>query len=445
MTAYLDNAATTQTSHAAVEIMERVLSEDYGNPSSKHRMGIVAEDYLIDSRKIIADSLKVKPQNIIFTSGGTESNNQALIGTVLANKRKGKRVVTTCYEHSSILEPSGFLEREGFEVVYVKIFPDGHVDMDALKDALDDQTVLVSVMAVNNEIGAINDIASISRLVRDNAPRAYLHVDAIQAYGKYRLDPKKLGIDLLSVSSHKIHGPKGTGFLYVREGIKIFPYIYGGGQERLMRSGTQNVPGIAGFGLAVKEIYHGFEEHIENMYELKKYLISELLKIDGVHINGLLLPSVSPVHSIESDYEQQIAAGGVPCEPEKFSGNELSILKSNADHSEKGSVWKSVNDIAADHIKDTAPHIVSASFEGIRAEVLLNALSEKGIYVSSGSACSSNRPDLSGTLKAIGIADDLLDRTLRFSFSCHTTKEEIDAAVSALGELLPVLRRFVHK
>ena len=251
-----------------------------------------------------------------------------------------------------------------------------------MKEALDDETILVSVMMVNNEIGTIEPIGEIGDIVKKYNQDIIFHVDAIQAYGKLRIIPKRLGIDLLTVSGHKIHGPKGTGFIYIREKTKLKPIILGGGQQKGMRSGTENVPGIAGLGKAVELIYNSaFEEKTEAMYELRRWFISCLKEIEGVKING-------------REDEQ------------------------------------------------AAPHVVSVSFDGIRAEVLLHALEDKGIYVSSGSACSSNRPGLSSTLVAIGLAKDLLDSTLRFSFSYETTKEELKYTVDVLKELLPVLRKY---
>ncbi len=383
---YLDNAATTRVIQKAADVVQQVMLEDYGNPSSKHSKGMTAEGYLKKTRAIIASTLKCSEKEIVFTSGGTESNNQAIISTVLANRRSGKHIITTVTEHASVLEPFGFLEREGYEVSYIKVDEFGKVIPEELEKALREDTVLVSVMYVNNEIGSINDIKKLSEMIKKNS-KAIFHVDAIQAYGKLTIRPSSLGIDLMSVSSHKIHGPKGTGFLYINNRVKIFPYIYGGGQEGLLRSGTQNVPAIAGMGVAIENIYNDHEEKLSNLYSLKQYMIDKLEEMDGIYINGV---------------------------PDK-------------------------------DISHTAPHILSVSIDGIRSEVLLNALSARGIYISSGSACSSNRPELSGTLKAIGVKEELLDSTVRFSFSIYTTIDEIDYAIDVLRETLPVLRKFTRK
>ena len=387
MEAYLDNAATTPVFPEVRDIMVKVLEEDFGNPSSKHTKGIAAEQYIKDARDIIAGNLKCQPKEIIFTSGGTESNNMAFIGTAIANRRAGKHIITTGIEHASVHEPLAYLEEMGYEVTYLPVDAAGRVPVEEVEAALREDTFLVSVMYVNNEIGSVEPIKEIGEMLHRKNPRILFHVDAIQAFGKYKIIPKKMGIDMMSVSGHKIHGPKGTGFLYVRDGVKIRPILFGGGQQKGMRSGTENVPGIAGLGLAVKLIYKEHTAKREQLYTWKKMLIEGLQQYEGVTING-------------------------------------------------------IDGIA---LEETAPHIVNVSFASIKSEVMLHALAEKGVYVSSGSACSSNHPELSGTLQAIGVKKDLLDSTLRFSFSVMTTTEQIRYAVEAVGELLPVLRRFVRQ
>lgn len=385
MECYLDNSATTRVAEPVIDLVVKLMREDYGNPSSKHKKGFDAEQYLKRAAGQIASTLKCTPKEILFTSGGTESNNMAIIGGAQANARRGKHIIVSSIEHASVREPFRFLESQGWKITWLPVDENGIVDLKALEDALDKETTLVSVMAVNNEIGAVEPIEQIGKIIKKRDPSILYHVDAIQAYGKYRLPVNTIGCDLLSVSGHKIHAPKGTGFLYIRKGTKIRPLIYGGGQQGGMRSGTENVPGYAGLGLAAELAYgKDFDEKIEHMYALKEEFISQLKKIEGVTVNGL-------------------------------TG------------------------------RDSAPHIVSASFAGVRAEVLLHALEEKGIYVSSGSACSSNRPELSSTLQSIGVAPSLLDATLRFSFCNETTKEQLDYTVAALQELLPQLRLFSRK
>lgn len=378
---YLDNSATTKVYPEVAELMCKTMLADYGNPSAKHTMGVEAEKYYRESREEIAETLKVKAKEILFTSGGTESDNMALIGGCFAKMRQGKHIISSAIEHPAVYKALEFLEGHGFEISILAVDEKGHISLNELEKTLRDDTVMVSIMTVNNEMGAVEDIHAIGELIKKKNPNCLFHTDAIQAYGKMLLHPKKDLVDLLSVSGHKLHGPKGIGFLFIDEKVKINPIIFGGGQQGGLRSGTLNIPGIAGMGLAAKMVYQDFPKKIEKLYELKDYFIEELEKLPEVKVN-----------------------------------------------SEKG--------------KASAPQIVSASFYGVKAEVLLHALEEKGIYVSSGSACSSNHPGISGTLKAIGLTEKALDSTLRFSFSFLTEKHELNDTIAALKELLPVLRKF---
>lgn len=380
MEAYFDNGATTRVFPQVKDIVIEAMEEEYGNPSSMHMKGVKAEQYVKDAREIIAKSLKVDPKEIVFTSGGTESNNMALIGTAMANARKGKHIISTRIEHASVYNPLFFLEENGYEITYLPVDEHGVVDLEALEKAIRPDTILVSVMYVNNEIGAVQPVEEIGKIVKKKNPDTLFHVDAIQAYGKYHIYPRRLKIDLLSVSGHKIHGPKGIGFLYIKDKTKVHPLILGGGQQKGMRSGTENVPGIAGIGKAVQLIYQDHEEKMKKIQAMKDDFIAQVMELSDVRNN---------------------------------SGE--------------------------------APHIASISFQGVRSEVLLHALEEKGIYVSSGSACSSNKPAISGTLKAIGLTKEYYDSTLRFSFCIFNTKEEVDYTVNCLRELLPILRRFTRK
>ncbi len=384
MEAYFDNAATTSVFPEVGEIMRKVMEQDYGNPSSRHTKGMEAEQYLKKAAEILAGTLKCQPKEIIFTSGGTESNNLALLGAAAANPRAGKHIVTTRIEHPSVHEPLAYLEQQGYDVTYLPVDKNGRVKVRDVEDALRDDTVLVSVMYVNNEVGSVEPICEIGRMLRRKNEGVLFHVDAIQAYGKYKIQPKKLGVSLLSVSGHKIHAPKGTGFLYVADGVKIKPILFGGGQQGGVRSGTENVPGIAGLGEAARKIYQDLEQKREKLYSLKNQFIQAMQTLPGVTVNA-------------------------------------------------------VEGIA---LEETAPHIISVSFEGIKSEVMLHALAQEGVYVSSGSACSTHHPELSGTLKAIGVADSLLDSTLRFSMSFLTGQEQVQEAVAAVEKVLPVLRRF---
>ena len=384
MEAYFDNSATTKVLDCVKDAVVDAMCVNYGNAAAKHRKGVEAENLIREAKKAIADTLKVQEKEILFTSGGTESNNTALIGTALANRRAGKHLITTGVEHPSIYNTMSFLEEMGFEVTYLPVDHLGHISLEDLEKAIREDTILVSVMYVNNEVGAVEPIEAISQCIKKKNPKTLFHVDAIQAYGKYKIRPKKQGIDLLSVSGHKIHAPKGVGFLYIRDGVKIRPILFGGGQQKGMRSGTENVPGCVGLGVAAREAYKDYDARIEKLYTLREHLIAGLKPLGGVTING-------------------------------------------------------------SEDRTNAPQIVSASFEGVRSEVLLHALEDKGVYVSSGSACSSNHPGISGTLKGIGVKKELLDSTIRFSLGDLNTEEEVDYAIGVLGELLPVLRRYQMK
>lgn len=383
----MDNSATTRCSDRACQLMVDLLTKDYGNPSSLHMKGIEAERFVETAKKKIAKTLRVSEKEIIFTSGGTESNNLAIIGAAMANRRAGNHIITTSIEHASVENPMEFLKEQGFDITYLSVDENGIISLEELEEAVREQTILVSMMQVNNEIGAIEPVAEAAELIKKKNPATLIHVDAIQSYGKMYIYPKKLGIDMLSVSGHKIHGPKGSGFLWVKEKTKLKPLILGGGQQKGMRSGTENVPAIAGLGEAAEEIYENLDEKRAHLYGLKQRFIDGIEKLEGTHVNG-----------------------------------------------KTG--------------EDSAPHIVSVSFEGIRSEVLLHSLEDRGIYVSSGSACSSNnhagKQKGSRTLRNIHLKENLLDSTLRFSFSVHTTEEEIDYALEVLGELLPVLKKYTR-
>lgn len=387
MEAYLDNSATTRCSDRACQLMVDLLTKDYGNPSSLHMKGIEAERFVETAKKKIAKTLRVLEKEIIFTSGGTESNNLAIIGAAMANRRAGNHIITTSIEHASVENPMEFLKEQGFDITYLSVDENGIISLEELEEAVTEQTILVSMMQVNNEIGAIEPVAEAAELIKKKNPDTLIHVDAIQSYGKMYIYPKKLGIDMLSVSGHKIHGPKGSGFLWVKEKTKLKPLILGGGQQKGMRSGTENVPAIAGLGEAAEEIYENLDEKRAHLYGLKQRFINGIERLEGTHVNGKIG-------------------------------------------------------------EDSAPHIVSVSFEGIRSEVLLHSLEDRGIYVSSGSACSSNnhagKQKGSKTLRNIHLKENLLDSTLRFSFSVHTTEEEIDYTLEVLGELLPVLKKYTR-
>ena len=385
MEVYLDNSATTRSYDSVRELVGKVMCEDYGNPSSMHRKGMEAEAYIREAKETFARLLKVQEKEIYFTSGGTESDNLALIGGARANRRRGNHLITTAIEHPAILNTMKYLEEEeGFRVTYLPVDEQGRIRLDALREALCPETILVSIMYVNNEVGTVQPVRDAVQIVKRYNSSILFHTDAVQGFGKYRIYPKRMGIDLLSASGHKIHGPKGVGFLYIDSRVKIHPILFGGGQQKDIRSGTENVPGIAGLGLASKMIYQDLEMKTALMRELKAHFIEGLEKIGNTTVHGV---------------------------------------------TDEGS----------------APHIISVGIAGVRSEVLLHTLEDKGIYVSSGSACSSNHPAVSGVLKAIGTSREYLDATLRFSMSELTTKEEIDYTLETLYNCIPMLRKFTRR
>lgn len=389
MEVYLDNSATTRVFPEVAELMTKIMCEDYGNPSSLHRKGVEAEQYIRYAKETLARILKVTEKEIFFTSGGTESDNMALIGCAMANMRRGKHLITTQIEHPAILQTFAYLESMGFRVTYLPVNKQGRIRLEDLQKAMTQETILVSIMHTNNEIGSLQPIAEAGALIKKMNPGTLFHVDAVQGFGKARIYPKKMNIDLLSVSGHKIHGPKGVGFLYIGDKVKIQPIVHGGGQQKNIRSGTENVPGIAGMAKAAEILYQGLDEEVDKLYSLKEYFIKGLGKLEGIQINGL-----------------------IP---------------------------------GAGDLTGTAPHVVSVSIAGVRSEVILHALEDRGIYVSAGSACASNKPQTSATLKAIGLQRELWDSTIRFSFSVYTTREEIEYTLQIMYELIPMLRRYTRK
>lgn len=384
MEAYLDNSATTRCYDSVRDLVVKTMMEDYGNPSAMHMKGVEAERYVKEAAAKIASELKVSEKEILFTSGGTESDNLAIIGSVMANKRYGNHVITSAVEHAAVARPFDFLKSSGYDVTILPVDERGVVSAEDLKQALRPDTILVSVMYVNNEVGAVQPIDELAKVIHENNRRTVFHVDAIQGFGKFRIRPKKEGIDLLSVSGHKIHGPKGVGFLYISDKVKVIPQILGGGQQGGMRSGTDNVPGISGLGEAVQRVYKDFDKKQEQMRRLKILLAEELTKLDGVAINGM-----SP--------------------------------------------------------KEGAPHILNLSFVGIRSEVLLHALEERGVFVSAGSACSTHKRKPSATLTAMGLNSDRIESAIRMSLSEETTEEEVRYAIEQITALVPMLKKYARK
>ncbi|MCM1326365.1 MAG: cysteine desulfurase [Bacteroidales bacterium] len=389
MEVYLDNSATTRVFPEVAELMTKIMCQDYGNSSSLHRKGVQAERYVREAKEILARILKVKDKELFFTSGGTESDNMAIIGCATANHRRGNHLITTQIEHPAVMQTMRYLENMGYRVTYLPVDAHGCICLDDLKNAMTADTILVSIMHTNNEVGSLQPIGEAGELIKKMNPNTLFHVDAVQGFGKAYIYPKKMKIDLLTASSHKIHGPKGVGLLYVSENVKIQPIVYGGGQQQNLRSGTENVPGIMGMAKAAQLLYEHFEQDHKRLYGLKRRFIEGVEKIEDVKVNALLP-------------EEPYGAG-------------------------------------------TAPHVVSVSFGGVRSEVLLHSLEEEGIYVSAGSACSAHKPQPSATLKAIGVENALLGSTIRFSFSVFTTEEEIDYTLQALYDKIPMLRKFTRR
>lgn len=381
MEVYLDNSATTRCFDEVAALMTQIMCEDYGNPSSLHRKGVQAEKYIRYAKDVIARNLKVNEKEIIFTSGGTEADNLALTGCAHANCRSGRHLITTQIEHPAVLQTMKHLEEEGFRVTYLPVDRKGCIRLEELQRAITGETILVSIMHVNNEVGTVQPVGEAGALIKRMNPHILFHVDAVQGYGKFRIYPKKMKIDLLSVSGHKIHGPKGSGFLYVDEKVKIKPVFFGGGQQNGVRSGTENVPAIAGLAKAAEIVYSNLDRETEKLYRIKRAFVEGVQKIDDVVVNG---------------------------------------------HCDKMG----------------APHVVSVSVRGVRSEVLLHALEDKGIYVSAGSACSARKPQPSATLRAMGIEQELLGSTIRFSFSVFTTMEEINYTLQTMYDIIPMLRKY---
>ena len=389
MEVYLDNSATTQVFPEVAAYMTQIMCQQYGNPSSLHLKGMEAEQILRGAKETLAKILKVNEKELLFTSGGTESDNLELRGVASAYQRRGRHLITTQIEHPAILQTMHYLEEQGFQVTYLPVDANGRIHLEDLQRSMRQDTILVSIMHTNNEVGAQQPIAEAGALIKRMNPNTLFHVDAVQGFGKAKIYPKKMNVDLLSVSGHKIHGPKGVGLLYVDEKVRVRPILFGGGQQGNLRSGTENVPGIAGMAMAAKKLYENYDEDVRKLEEFKSFFIDGIQQMEGTRVNGLL--------------------PGMP------------------------------------HGEGTAPHVVSVSFKGVRSEVLLHALEERGIFVSAGSACSARKPQPSATLKAMGISQDLLGSTIRFSFSVFTNQQELEYTLSVLREIVPVLRMYTRK
>lgn len=378
---YMDNSATTRPYDQVVRVVAEAMTEYYANPSSLHRLGKKAEDRIEEARKTIAQSIGAKTDEIYFTSGGTEGDNIGIFGSVIANRRRGNKVITTSIEHPAVSECFKQLEKEGFNAVYIPVDEKGVADLNALEKELDENTILFSGMLVNNEVGSILPVDKVRELIDKKAPGCVFMADGVQAYGKINIDVKRQGIDILSVASHKIHGPNGVGAIYVSKDTKIKPTVFGGGQELGIRSGTENVAGILGFEEAVKKTFADFDIVKEKMILLKGKLIEGISKIEGAVVN-------SPENSVEN--------------------------------------------------------ILNVSFVGVKSEVLLHVLESKGIYVSSGSACSSHKKTASHVLTSMGLDGKRSDSAIRISLSAFNDEEDIEYVVSVLQKEVPILKKIMR-
>ncbi|WP_160672796.1 cysteine desulfurase family protein [Clostridium sp. C8-1-8] len=378
MEVYFDNSATTKPIDEVIEAMNYGMREFYGNPSSLHKMGIKCDRELLSCREILANIINCTKEEIYFTSGGSESNNMIIKGLT----KPGNHIIISGFEHPSVLSTCKELEEHGVKVTYLDVDNFGQIDIEQLEESICKDTVLVSIMHVNNEIGAVQDLEKIGKLVKERSKRAKFHVDAVQSFGKFKIDIKKSKIDSLSVSAHKIHGPKGTGFCYVRKGLSLAPLVSGGGQEKGFRSGTENLPAVMGMVKAAQIIYKNIDDKFNRTLELKRYFISRLEDVKDIRINSPLNDNISP-------------------------------------------------------------YILNVSFVGVRAEVLLHLLEEKDIYVSTGSACSSRHISTKGShvLNAIGLSEKEITGAIRFSFSSFNTIEEVDYVIEVLKNSLTFLRR----
>ena len=382
---YLDNCSTTKPRKEVIDIMMEALNDDFGNPSSLHRLGINSEKKIKNARDNIASFLNVDSKEIYFTSGGTESNNIAIQSIIRKFTKKGKHIITTKIEHSSILNIMKYYESLGFDVTYLNTNEYGYIDLDEFKNALRDDTILVSIIHVNNEVGAIQNIKAIKDIINNSISKPILHLDGIQSFGKIDFSLKELDVDSYSFSGHKVYGPKGIGGLYIHNRLKLAPITFGGGQESGLRSGTENVPGIIGLGEAVRILSLKAKEERERVQELKVYMAEKILKeIEDIRINTTLDSTSSP-------------------------------------------------------------YILSVSFRDTRGEVLLHYLEDKDIYVSTSSACSSKNTEKSHVLKALKCSDKEIEGTIRFCFSYEIKKDDIDYTVDVLKVSIEEIRSIIRR
>lgn len=378
---YFDNSATTKPYKEVIDSFVKVATDYFGNPSSLHNFGGKAEKLLTQGRKQIAELLKVKPNEIVFTSGGTESNNLAIKGAAVMNRGRGKHIITTAVEHASVRETMNVLREHGFRVTFIPVNEEGRVSVHDIKRAICDDTILVSVMHVNNEVGTIQPIQEIGSVLKDY-PKILFHVDNVQGIGKVPLDLYKSYVDLCSYSGHKFHGLKGTGILFIREGVHISPLFSGGSQEWKLRCGTENVAGIVGMAKALRMTIEKQNLYVQDLYQMKEKMITELGQIEGIIVHTPL--------------------------------------------------------------KDSAPHIINFSVKGFKAEVFVHALEEKGIYISTTSACSSKKKAATSTLIAMNVPEDIAKSAVRVSLSYNNTMDEGNQVLLAIKETVKILKEVMN-
>ncbi len=385
MQVYFDNAATTRPLQDVADRYRQRMLSDYANPASMSCLGMEGEKIIEESKMSLANLIGCDREEIYFTSGGSEGDNWAIFGTAKGYHRSGKHVITTNTEHPAVFMPCHELAEDGFEVTYLDVDEKGYISLEELADSIRPDTILVSIIAINNETGTIQDLEKIGAVIKEKNPAALFHVDGVQAFGKYRLSVKKAKIDMLTASAHKFHGPKGLGFFYMKKGLRVKPLIYGGGHQAGMRAGTENAAGAEVVALAAQKCYENLEEHNEAAAAVKRHLFDGIMSA---------LPDVL------------------------LNGEELDAA---------------------------SPYVLNLSFLGLKSEVLLHALEEKNIFVSAGSACNSKKKKQSGVLEAMGLSKDRIEGAVRFSFSRFNTLEEADFCIAALKEIVPVLRRFHRK
>ena len=385
---YLDNQSNTQMDDIVFNSMVPYMKQYYGNPQSIYSLGQISKDAIEQARLSVSKLINSKPEEVIFTSCGSESNNLAILGYVYANRHYGNHIITTKIEHPSVLNVIKHLENNGYKVSYLDVDKNGLINLNEFENLITENTLLVSIMFVNNEIGTIEKISEISKIIKKKNKHIAFHVDAVQGFGKLKIDVKDLGIDMMSTSAHKIHAAKGVGFLYKNKNIKINNILFGGGQQNNLRSGTLNTAGIVGFAKFANIIYNDFDIYNDKIKELKKYFVEKINEINKF-LDCIIINS----------YDEDVFI----------------------------------------------PHIVSLSIKNVRAEVLIHSLEEKNIYVSAGSACSSKQKKMSNTLIAIGLNKELIDNTIRVSFSIYNEIFEIDYFVDILKELIKNLQKYTRR